>query len=47
MKQLPCNKQYVLGQRLKTIITKTSNLTDPLQKYFICDMLRENCMAHV
>jgi len=38
MKIVPYNKQYVLGERLKTIITKTSNLTDPLQKYFICDI---------
>ena len=28
MKQLPCIGQYVLGQRLKTIITMTNNLTD-------------------
>ena len=28
MKQIPCNKQYVLEKRLKTIITMTNNLTD-------------------
>jgi len=28
MKHLPCIQQYVLGYRLKTIITKTNNLTD-------------------
>jgi len=28
MKQLPCIHQYVLGKRLKTIITMTNNLTD-------------------
>ena len=28
MQQLPCLKQYVLGVRLKTIITLTNNLTD-------------------
>ena len=27
MKELPCIKQFVLGQRLKTIITMTNNLT--------------------
>jgi len=27
MKQLPCIKQYVLGQLLKSIITMTNNLT--------------------
>jgi len=26
MKQLPCIKQYVLGRRLKSIITITNNL---------------------
>jgi len=30
MKQLPCIKQYVLGQRLKTILTMTNNLTDTI-----------------
>ena len=30
MKQLPCIKQYVIGQRLKTTITMTNNLTDML-----------------
>ena len=30
MKQLPCIKQYVLGQRLKTIIIMTNNLTDTI-----------------
>ena len=28
MKQLPCMKQYVLGQHLKAIITMTNKLTD-------------------
>jgi len=28
MKQLPCINQYVLGYRLKTIITMTNTLTD-------------------
>ena len=28
MTQLPFIKQYVLGNRLKTIITMTNNLTD-------------------
>jgi len=28
MKQLPCITQYVLGQRLETIITMTNNLAD-------------------
>ena len=28
MKQIPCIKQYVLGQCLKTIITITNNITD-------------------
>ena len=30
MKQLHCIKQYILGQRLKTIITMTNNLTHML-----------------
>jgi len=30
MKQLPCIKQYVLGERLKTIITMTNDLTDTI-----------------
>jgi len=30
MKQIPCNKQYVLEKRSKTIITMTNNLTDNL-----------------
>ena len=28
MKQLPCIKHYVLGQRLKTKVTMANNLTD-------------------
>ena len=28
IKQLPCIKQYVQGQCLKTMITMTNNLTD-------------------
>ena len=28
MKHLPCIKQYVLGKRLKTILTITNSLTD-------------------
>jgi len=28
MKQLPCIKQYVLGQHLNIIVTMTNNLAD-------------------
>jgi len=30
MKQLPCIKQYVLDKHLKTIKTRTNNLTDTI-----------------